>query len=153
MINQTLKEISILFGCTLFLSFAHTLLSRQGFFQPAVPHPKAVSAKNLEMISLSDAKELYHGGTVLFIDARHEYDFKQGSIQGAINIPLSDFDTLRPALNKIPRDKRIVVYCNGEQCNSSLELAAKLSELGFTNINIFFGGWQEWSSAGLPISK
>ncbi|MFZ1977168.1 MAG: rhodanese-like domain-containing protein [Bacteroidota bacterium] len=153
MIKQTLKEISILLGCALLLSFAHTLLSRQGFFKPAVPHPKEVPAKNLEMITLSDAKDLFYGGSALFVDARHEYDFKKGSIQGAINIPLSDFDTLRTSLDKIPKDKRIIVYCNGEQCNSSMELAAKLSEFGFTNVNIFFGGWQEWSLAGLPISK
>jgi rhodanese-related sulfurtransferase len=153
MVKQTLKEISILLGCALLLSFAHTLLSRQGFFAPGIPLSKKVPAKNLELITLSEAKDLFNSGSVLFIDARHEYDYKQGAIRGAANVPLDDFDAHRSFLDKIPKEKRIVVYCSGEQCASSMELAAKLSEFGFTNINIFFGGWQEWSSAGLPVSK
>jgi rhodanese-related sulfurtransferase len=158
MIKQTLKEISILLGCALLLSFAYTLLTGQGFFAHNVPLPKDAktasgAVSKLELITLSDAKDLYYGGNVLFIDSRHEYDYKRGAIRGAVNIPLDHFDTHRSRLDKIPRDKKIVVYCNGEECNSSMELAAKLWESGFTNVNIFFGGWQEWSTAGLPLNK
>jgi rhodanese-related sulfurtransferase len=153
MIKQTMKEISVLFGCTFLLSFAYTLATKQGFFRQTVPHLRKESAKNLEMITLSDAKDLFESGTALFIDSRHEYDYKQGAVRGAVNLPLSDFDARHSILENIPKDKKIVVYCNGEQCNSSIELAAKLTERGFTNVNIFFGGWQEWSSAGLPVNK
>ncbi len=153
MIKRTMKEISILFSCALLLSTAYALVSRQGIFAPGALTHKNISAKNLEMITLSDAKDLFESGTALFIDSRHEYDYKQGAVRGAVNLPLSDFDARHSILENIPKDKKIVVYCNGEQCNSSIELAAKLAERGFTNVNIFFGGWQEWSSAGLPVSK
>ena len=105
------------------------------------------------MISLATAKELFESNNALFIDARHEFDYQAGHIRGAVNIALNKFDTHLTRLNKISKDKLLIVYCDGAECNSSIELAVKLMESGFTNVKVFFGGWQEWNSAKLPIEK
>ena len=107
----------------------------------------------MEMITLAAAQELFASNNLLFIDARHEFDYQAGHIRGAVNIPLKMFDAQLARLNTIARDKLLIVYCDGAECNSSIELAVKLTESGFTNVKVFFGGWQEWSSAGLPIEK
>jgi rhodanese-related sulfurtransferase len=109
--------------------------------------------RGLEMVPLSKAKELFESGLVLFLDSRHEYEYNAGHIRGAVNVPLNKFINGDEFLGGIPRDKTLVVYCDGSECNSSIELAIKLEESGFINVKIFFGGWKEWKSSGLPVEK
>ena len=49
-----------------------------------------------------------------------------------------------------PPDKRLVVYCQGGDCQTSQSLARLLHDRGFKDIRIYGGGWTEWSAAGLP---
>ncbi len=103
------------------------------------------------MISLETAKDLYESQGVLFVDARHDFEYKMGHIRGAINIALKEIDTHHIQLEGTPKDKMLIVYCDGVECNSSIELALKLMELKFTNVKVFFGGWQEWKAKNFPI--
>ena len=105
------------------------------------------------MISLAMAKDSYESHNALFIDARHEFDFQAGHIRGAVNVALNQYETQRTRLNGISKDKLLIVYCDGAECNSSIELTVKLMESGFSNVKVFFGGWQEWISAKLPLEK
>ncbi|HOV98870.1 MAG TPA: rhodanese-like domain-containing protein [Bacteroidota bacterium] len=148
--KQQIIEICLLVGLSIVIGFLYTYITHQGFFAP----PKQAKAhQQLEIIALPQAKEAYYSGSVRFIDARNEFEFKLGHIRGAIDIPLHDFDRYQTVLSEIPKDVLLIVYCDGVQCNSSIELAKKLSELGFSNIKVFFGGWQEWRTAGLPITQ
>jgi rhodanese-related sulfurtransferase len=150
--RQALLEAILLIVAAIVLGVAYTLATKQGFFaKNQSVHSAATSA--LEMISLATAKELYESNNVLFIDSRHEFEYYEGHIRGAMNIALKTFDTHITQLNKIPKNKMLIVYCDGAKCNSSIELAVKLMESGFTNVKVFFGGWQEWISAQLPIEK
>ncbi len=106
-----------------------------------------------KMIHLPEAQQLRNSGVALFIDSRHEFDYKLGHIAGAINIPLKDFDARVGELGGYPKDKPIVVYCDGAECNSSIEFAAKLFGSGFSNVRIFFGGWREWTAGNLPTEQ
>jgi len=90
---------------------------------------------------------------VLFIDARHDFEYKMGHVRGAVNIALKDIDTRRNLLESISKEKMLIVYCDGAECNSSIELAIKLIELKFVNVKVFFGGWQEWKASNLSIDK
>ncbi|KXZ39499.1 NADPH-dependent 2,4-dienoyl-CoA reductase, sulfur reductase [Alkalithermobacter thermoalcaliphilus JW-YL-7 = DSM 7308] len=42
------------------------------------------------------------------IDVRTDVEFEAGHLEGAVNIPV---DELRKSINKIPKDKKIIVYC------------------------------------------
>ncbi len=56
------------------------------------------------------------------------------------------------AERRIPdREAQVVVYCAGPECESSGEVAARLVELGYTNVRHFSGGKQAWREAGLPL--
>ena len=44
----------------------------------------------------------------ILLDVRHPSEFKQGTIEGAINIPV---DELRDNLDKIPKNKKIILFC------------------------------------------
>ena len=106
------------------MGFAYTFVTKQGVFSEKNPAFSAASA-NLEMISLEKAKDLYESRGALFVDARHDFEYKMGHIHGAINIALKEIDTHRIRLEGTPKEKMLIVYCDGVECNSSIELALK----------------------------
>lgn len=72
------------------------------------------------------------------------------------NIPGSKWipvDTLTGELagTLAKKDDVIVTYCGGVQCPSSKQAAEKLVSLGYTNVQAFEGGIQEWAEAGFPL--
>ncbi len=101
-------------------------------------------------IKLTQALKLYNSGMAHFIDSRDKWDFAEGHIKGAINIPEYSFDKSNPILKSIPKNKTIITYCGGDDCEMSEKLAEYFYELGYRNVFIFFGGWNEWQAANYP---
>lgn len=58
--------------------------------------------------ALEVKKRMDEGTEVQFIDIRPEIDFELVRIPGAINIPKNQLEDL---IDRIPRDKMVVVYC------------------------------------------
>lgn len=138
------REAGILLLASSLLGFAYSFVMNKGFFRAAQQAPAPTATVAPEFISYEEAVQLYNAGTALFVDARHEYDYHLGHIKGAINVPLKDFSLETSPLASVPKEQLIVTYCDGADCNSSIELAQKLSAVGFTNVKMFFGGWNEW---------
>lgn len=108
-------------------------------------------------IKLDFAKVL-HERNALFIDGRAEDEFNAGHIPGAINISYVDFTILpdeekNAIMAKYNKDGIIVVYCGGGDCEMSIDLAYDIAKLGFTSVNIFLGGWKEWTEAGFQEAR
>ncbi|MCX6149803.1 MAG: rhodanese-like domain-containing protein [Ignavibacteriales bacterium] len=101
-------------------------------------------------IYLKQASTLFKSKKAIFIDARDKWDFADGHIPNALNIPEYSFDNSNPILQTIPLDKTIVTYCGGDDCDISSKLAENLFGLGYKKVFIFFGGWNEWIKAGYP---
>ena len=99
-------------------------------------------------IDIKIAKELFDKN-VLFIDARAEEFYNDGHIPNAICS--DDFDSLVEQLEKkIEIDEQFVVYCSDSDCGSSEDLSYEFQSIGFSNILLFKGGWQEWVDADYP---
>jgi len=81
---------------------------------------------------------------VLLLDARRPEDYAAGHIPGARNVFAYDFAAHIPELITLPRDKLVVIYCDGGQCELSHYLAEQLRALGFQRLYIYEGGWEEW---------
>ena len=143
-------EIAVIIAAAAVFGFVYTFITKQGFFTEKDELDLSTES-NLEMITLEKAKELYDSQEVIFIDSRHNFDYNRGHIHTAINIGLDSINIVGTILETVPKEKILVVYCDGVECNSSIELAAKLSELNFKNIKIFFGGWQEWKKYNYPL--
>jgi len=103
-----------------------------------------------QAIKLSQAYSLFNKG-VLFIDARDESDYLVGHITGSINIPFEYLDNYKQKLEQIPKEKPLVIYCAGTECDLSPLLANLLFEKGYKQVYVFFGGWVEWQEANYPI--
>jgi rhodanese-related sulfurtransferase len=102
-------------------------------------------------ISIDEALKIFRQGNGLFIDVRHEDEFNEGHIKGAISLPLRTLETNPTLIQGLAKDTLIVAYCSGEQCALSIDLGEKLASMGFTNVKVFFSGWLEWQKRNLPI--
>ena len=132
--------------------YLYTDLAGNGCFRPPSGGPLAgpMEVVPFTSITLEEAQYLQGHQEVIFIDARSGYDFGLGHIKGAINLPLHDFNEAHPLMHILTRDRELVLYCDGEDCNSSKDLARLLRASGFTHVRIFFGGWNEWRAHDLP---
>jgi 3-mercaptopyruvate sulfurtransferase SseA len=93
--------------------------------------------------------------TTLILDARPSTFFDQGHVPGALNLARDNFaqDYRRLAgVLRNAQDKPMIVYCGGGDCHDSRLVANALLTLGYADVSVFTGGWQEWSAARLPVS-
>ncbi len=82
----------------------------------------------------------------IFIDARDKEKYEAGHIGNATNIfPYEEEDIYMEKIYSLPRDKKIVVYCDGGNCDLSHHLAEDLVINGYENVFIYSGGWEQWS--------
>jgi rhodanese-related sulfurtransferase len=94
--------------------------------------------------------KLQRGEPLVLVDALGAISFAGAHLPGAINIAPHAVDDLAP--RRIPsHDTEIVVYCEGPDCSSSVDVATRLVELGYRNVRHFSGGKQAWREAGLPL--
>jgi NADPH-dependent 2,4-dienoyl-CoA reductase/sulfur reductase-like enzyme/peroxiredoxin family protein/rhodanese-related sulfurtransferase/TusA-related sulfurtransferase len=74
---------------------------------------------------------------VKLIDVRSPLEFELAHIEGATNIPLDD---IRERLTEIPKDKKVVLYCNqGKKTYFAISI---LKNLGFRNVLNLSGGYK-----------
>ncbi len=88
--------------------------------------------------------------SLVVVDALSPLSYAGAHLPGAINIPSHTPDTTIE--RRIPdRDTSVVVYCANPSCESSVEVAERLIELGYRNVRHFAGGKEDWRDAGLPL--
>jgi rhodanese-related sulfurtransferase len=88
----------------------------------------------------------------VIVDARYPRDYQSGHLPGAINVPV--FTTQaerRKLLGSVPKDARVVVYCQSEGCQFDEALGSALVAEGIENVALFPGGWAQWEQK-VPIS-
>jgi rhodanese-related sulfurtransferase len=150
--RTALREAAGIAAAAAVLGFLYNGVTGKGFFRTPTSPGESVrgAAAPPELVSLDEAQRFHRQGSALFVDARQGADFSAGRIAGAISVPLQQFHAKHPVLALIPRDRTIITYCDGAECNSSVELAALLRAAGYTNVKVFFGGWREWLAHGQP---
>jgi rhodanese-related sulfurtransferase len=105
----------------------------------------------VEVIDLKIAKKFYNDD-VLFVDARNDISFSEGHITGAIS-STSYNEMVDNIFDNQGFNKPIVVYCDDAECGLSEDLAFQLQAEGFSKIYVFSGGWNQWLTAKLPVTK
>ncbi len=104
-------------------------------------------------INIEFAQNLFNEKSAIFIDARDSEDYNSGHIENAINIPFDYYEDYEDIINELDDTAPHVIYCSGEECSLSMDLADYFfNELAFENILIFEGGWPQWRDADLPSS-
>jgi hydroxyacylglutathione hydrolase len=126
------------------------------------PHVKGLIDKfQLQNVDYAYVKEATGNGTrggakALLIDARPNTKYLSGTIPSSINIPDTEIAKYIGQLDKVAKDKEIIVFCGGWECEKSPIVAGHLKGLGFTNVKLYQAGEPEWSSknyleVGTPV--
>lgn len=93
-------------------------------------------------------KDMLAAGNVVLVDVREPNEYAEGHIPGAVNIPIR---TLAKNLDKLPKDKPVVVYCRtGHRAGMA---TAALQLLGYSSVRNFTPAIMGWQKAGEPIEK
>ena len=102
------------------------------------------------LISVDESYEFFYDEDYIFLDVRSLEEYKRVHIKGAILILVSE---LEDRLDEIPKDKHIIVYCDGTGCSRSGKAAVILVDNGFEEVYDMTGeGIIEWQSKGYPIA-
>ena len=104
------------------------------------------------IVSLSEAEKMFTNKAAVFMDARLKQEYDAGHIQGAISIPWHGVEhRFMEVADRIPSDRLIITYCEGETCALSKDLALFLKEMGYEKVHVLVNGWSLWKDAGLPV--
>ena len=115
--------------------------------------------RGLQLVSSNEVVELFHDprheqGLVVFIDARDSQHYTTGHIPGAWQFHHYRAEDYLPAiLPACLTALKVVVYCNGGECEDSEFAAIMLRDAGVPRETIFVyvGGIIEWKANGLPV--
>lgn len=89
-------------------------------------------------------------GGVALVDVREPDEYRQGHVEGAVNIPRGVAEMGIPQVIPDPKT-RIICYCAGG--NRSALVADNLKQMGYENIESMIGGFQAWARSGGKVSR
>jgi len=176
--KKTFKEASIIVFASIVIGFIANAISPKGVplfadysVRFAIDSTKTVSSVDLSKrgklnkvgfyepvnIPVEAAKQLFDQNAI-FIDGREDYEFKEGHIKGATNIPYKSFlektsEQKLDIMKNIKKDQIIVSYCGSDSCEISIDNAYEMAKIGYNDVKIFLGGYKEWKNKNYPIEK
>ena len=87
-------------------------------------------------ITIEELRTKVAQGAIL-IDVRSNQEYREGHIQGAINIP--DFEIVNRIQREVPKKKQLIVlYC--QYGGRSKAAGVLMKKLGYTNVYNLYGG-------------
>ncbi len=96
----------------------------------------------------------YNDGTALFVDARPLDQYEEAHVPGAFHLPFSAFFQGQPeAVNYLPPEMLLIIYCEGGDCDSSKKVKEMLADYGYDNVEVLDAGFPAWIDAGLPTES
>lgn len=109
----------------------------------------AKAETEVKNISAKQAKELIDKEKDVFIlDVRTKEEYNEAHIKGASLIPIRE---LEQNINRIPKDKKVIVHCaTGKR---SARACGMLKDKGLKELYNVEGGITQWKSEGYPIEK
>jgi len=108
---------------------------------------QAHRANFIPKLSNGEIRQLLANGKAVFIDPRPDHIFNANHLKDAINIPPNATDDdHEKIMGRIEKNAQIVVYCRKTDYRQAGTLAAKLLSDGFSNVQIYKGNWNQWTT-------
>lgn len=99
-------------------------------------------------LSTLQATQLLNQGKVAIVDVRSPEEFSGGHLRLSKNIPLAQ---LGERIGELDKSAAVLVICaSGSRASRA---AAQLRRAGFGQVHLLGGGFGEWQSQGLPVTK
>jgi rhodanese-related sulfurtransferase len=133
-----------------------------GPVDPVEKVAEALKAWGLQPIHFDEVKPLYEDplyevGAFTFIDAREDKHYTAGHIPGAHQLNYYFIDRyIEEVLPLAQGAEKVVVYCNGGDCEDSKLVADALrNEHGLdpAKLFVYVGGMAEWEAKDMPVEK
>jgi len=95
-------------------------------------------------------QRLDDGQDVIIVDLRHEIEFdaEPETISGAVRMDPAD---LEEAIEVIPRDREIILFCSCPNEATAAQMALRLRSQGITRIRPLAEGLEGWRRRGFPM--
>lgn len=159
-LRAAIQQAIIVTAAGVVVAFAHNAFSVNGInpFRkvvdiPVVEEPAETVSDGIRIVNL-EAMLGATGRGANIIDARTRSEYEIGHIPGAILLDYYDMghylDRVLPMLDP---EKETVLYCYGPDCDDAELLARELYALGFTNLLVYRGGFEEWDGSGQMIEE
>lgn len=110
---------------------------------------------NIHFIDLVSAKKLFDENQAVFLDARDPDEYSKAHIDRAMGLSVTSAIRGDIPLEEILPDKEafLITYCDGGECDVSVELAKELVLKGYSNVFVLGEGYPGWETAGYPVMK
>ena len=130
------------------LSLGWHLLSNDGYVRNQVAVRTVVQQHRpsfLPKLQIPEMEKALKDEKVIIVDARYPRDYQAGHLPGAINVPVfTTQNERRKLLGDVPRNARVIVYCQSDSCQFDEALGSALVAEGIENVALFPGGWMKW---------
>jgi rhodanese-related sulfurtransferase len=93
---------------------------------------------------------------LVIVDARHEKDYQEGHIEGAVRLLDDDMIQAGPAsLGQLAAAKTtpLLFYCNGPACGRAAKSASAALAWGYGSVSYYYAGIPDWRARNLPLVK
>jgi 3-mercaptopyruvate sulfurtransferase SseA len=107
----------------------------------------AIVPSGIKTVTLDEVRKATETGSHTIVDARLAQVYAEAHIPHAVNVPEDSMEPLSVLMANAPDirpESPIIFYCDGGSCEASINLAEKFQLLGFKNLSVYLGGWQEW---------
>ncbi len=105
-------------------------------------------------VSIAEAERAVAGGAAVIVDARPTEFYRQEHIAGAESLPLPLFDFVYAMkLATLPAGTRFIVYGRTFSRHWDREVAARLAQMGVSEISVLEGGLADWKARGLATAE
>lgn len=109
----------------------------------------ACAQAGYDNVDVKGFAELMNDPNVVVLDVRSVEEFKEGHIEGAMNIDQAQSDFVEKAKAMIPTTKTVAVYCRSGR--RSANAAGRLIAEGYKCVNMK-GGILAWKEAKMPVT-
>lgn len=129
--------------------------------EPSAEEQSDVNGLGVQVVSFDQVCAMFEdpereAGLILFIDARDADNYNDGHIPGAVQLDHYKLERYLPKVLPLTRyAEKIVVYCNGGDCEDSLFASEDLFEAGvaYEKVFLYTGGIEEWRQMGMPVEN
>lgn len=123
---------------------------------PQLSHSK----HKFQIITFEDVLEAFNDGgmddgSYVFVDARNDKLYEEGHIPGALQADHYRLDEyIEAVLDAADMAEKIIVYCNGGDCEDSIFMCQDLIEFDvpYDRLFLYEGGWNEWELNDQPVA-
>ena len=164
MMRTEIKGLAFLLTLAVVTAFVYNHFSPDGIalvgqWDPAkgVTHAMVKSKKmpaSIELNHPDGVEQVIKDRSRILIDVRSRDDYRQGHLPTAKSYPLVDFDSfIGQFVETVPMEQPILAYCSSIDCTDSHTFSEMLTNMGYSDVKVFSGGFRAWEESGKKIEK